>query len=132
MSRDVNIDLTKSLKSHDKADLQYALDRGLIPVEERQRVHDFLTGEISGKSPKADAEEMEENERALLATLDGSVGEVVARIEGKLDGTYSRDDIEALKAAESAGKDRKGVHEYLDSIVFEGEDGGGAEGETES
>ena len=119
MSREVNIDLTKSLKSQDPVDLQYALDRMLIPEEDRARVHAFLHGEVSGKSPAKDAEEMEENQQALLATLDGSVGEVNARVEGKLDGTFSQEDIDTLLAAEREGKDRKGVIEYLESIEFE-------------
>jgi hypothetical protein len=121
MSRNVNIDLTKSLKSHDPDDLRYALDRMLIPEEDRQRVKEFLDGNISGKSPAKDQEELDENEAQLLATLDGSVGEVNARVED--DATLGREQIDALIAAEKEGKDRKGVLEYLESIRFEGEEG---------
>lgn len=131
MSRPVNIDLTKPLEESDPDDLLYAADRGLLPPADEIRIRNFLSGtdqeEPSGEVVQEDPEEMAD----LLAILNGSVGEIIARVDRRED--LTEHEVNLLIEAENANeKPRKGVLDHLNSIDFEEEEEEESEEEDDS
>lgn len=130
MSRDINLDLTKPLSKSDPIDLRYALDRNLLDPADEVRVSNYLDGIGPSKKGKKEVVEDDEEEMSdLLAVLKGSVGQVNKRIGNREDLTAH--EVELLLEAEAAGKNRKGVVEYLQSIEFEEEEESDEESEEE-
>lgn len=114
MSRQINLDLKKPLEKADPIDLQYALDRNLMSKADAERVNRFLQGDKKANDQQEFNQEQEEEQAELLAILKGSVGEVNARVE---DEELSEDEVQFLIDAEKSDKDRKGVVEFLESVL---------------
>ena len=120
MSRNVNIDLRTPLKDIPLDDLRYALDRNLFDAEDQVRVDAFLRGDPEAEPTRSELEDQDEELTSLLATLKGSVGEVMARINDMED--LTQDQLAILVANEKSNKDRKTLLEFLEEIEFEDED----------